>query len=425
MIGNEKIFVQIASYRDPELLPTIRDCIKKADSPENLIFCVAWQHSVEDEWDNLDEFKDDPRFIIIDIKHADSQGACWARALCQMKYTDEQYVLQLDSHHRFVRGWDTKCKQMVADLQKEGYKKPLLTAYLPSYDPADDPGARVKEVWKLDFDRFTPEGVIFMMPSTLEDWRDVKSPIPTRFLSAHFLFTLGEWNKKVLYDPNLYFHGEEITLAVRSYTHGYDLFTPNEIIAWHEYTRKGRSKHWDDNNYSEKDIQSLKRVKKILNVDNERDDTDFGIYGLGSIRTQKDYEEYAGIRFNDRAVQTYTLQNLEAPNPLYRTERTYEKSFVHRFKHCIDLWKISIDESIEHDGWVVAFENEKGETVYRQDADKNEIQDIKNKAAEVGNDFYNIWRIFEYNGVPSKWVIWPYSHAHGWGNKIEGTVRKI
>ncbi len=39
-----KIFVQIASYRDPELLPTIRDCIDKAKYPENLTFGICWQH---------------------------------------------------------------------------------------------------------------------------------------------------------------------------------------------------------------------------------------------------------------------------------------------------------------------------------------------------------------------------------------------
>jgi hypothetical protein len=38
----DTIFVQIASYRDPELIPTIYDCIENADFPENLRvqFCL-------------------------------------------------------------------------------------------------------------------------------------------------------------------------------------------------------------------------------------------------------------------------------------------------------------------------------------------------------------------------------------------------
>ena len=50
-----------------------------AKNPENLVFSIAWQHSKDDVWDNLDEYKDDPRFKIVDIDYKDSQGACWAR----------------------------------------------------------------------------------------------------------------------------------------------------------------------------------------------------------------------------------------------------------------------------------------------------------------------------------------------------------
>ena len=68
----DKIFVQIASYRDPELIPTIKDCIAKAKYPKRLTFGICWQHSIDDEWDTLDEYKDDPRFRIIDIDYKDA-----------------------------------------------------------------------------------------------------------------------------------------------------------------------------------------------------------------------------------------------------------------------------------------------------------------------------------------------------------------
>ena len=47
-MGNRKIFIQIASYRDPQLIPTLKDCISKAKNPENLVFAIAWQHSKDD-----------------------------------------------------------------------------------------------------------------------------------------------------------------------------------------------------------------------------------------------------------------------------------------------------------------------------------------------------------------------------------------
>ena len=66
MLAKEKktentIFIQIASYRDPQLLLTLKDCIKNAKYPENLRFGIAWQHDSKDKWDNLGEYAKDKR----------------------------------------------------------------------------------------------------------------------------------------------------------------------------------------------------------------------------------------------------------------------------------------------------------------------------------------------------------------------------
>ena len=421
---SDKIYVQIAAYRDPELLPTIRDCIKRADNPEDLVFCIAWQRSKDDEWDTLEEYTNDPRFKIIDIDYKEGLGTCWARHLLNEAYDGEKYTLQLDSHHRFVRGWDSKCKKMMSDLIAAGHEKPLLTAYVPSYDPENDPASRVKEVWKLNFDRFTPEGVIFMLPANVENIEHHTLPIPTRFFSAHFVFTFGQFVKDVPYDPNLYFHGEEISMAVRAYTAGYDLFIPNEIVCWHEYTRKGRIRHWDENKKWENlNNKSLKRVKQLLGVDGDFADYDFGPYGFGNVRTLNDYVEYSGIRFEDRAVQQYTLDQFDPPNPLYRNTKAYEASFKNVFRHCIDIWKGSVPES-DYDFWVIAFKDEEDNELYRQDADKNEIESLLNNT-ENTSEFHNIWRQFETKKRPHKWIVWPHSVSKDWCDPIEGVLPRI
>ena len=74
----KSIFVQIASYRDPQLIPTIKDCLENAKNPKNLVFSIAWQHAEEDLWDNLDEFLNErsapPAFCLSPL-----QSACtWA-----------------------------------------------------------------------------------------------------------------------------------------------------------------------------------------------------------------------------------------------------------------------------------------------------------------------------------------------------------
>ena len=44
---NNTIFVQIASYKDPELFNTMNDMISNAKYPEALHIGVAWQHGDE------------------------------------------------------------------------------------------------------------------------------------------------------------------------------------------------------------------------------------------------------------------------------------------------------------------------------------------------------------------------------------------
>jgi hypothetical protein len=416
-MGNNKIFIQIASYRDPQLVPTIKDCIKNAKKPENLVFSIAWQRSVDDEWDNLDEFNGDERFKILDINYKDSKGACWARNTLQQQYDGEEYTLQLDSHHRFAENWDDDCIKMIKQLQKKGHKKPLLTGYVSSFDPDNDPAGRIQQPWKMNFDRFIPEGAVFFLPATIDDYKERTEPIPARFYSAHFCFTLGSFVKEVPHDPEYYFHGEEISIAVRAYTWGYDLFHPHKTVVWHEYTRKGRKKQWDDDKqWVTKNVSCHKRNRKLFEMDGEVKDIDFGVYDFGKERTLEDYERYAGVSFKKRAVQKYTVDNNLAPNPpLYGDE--FNSSFLSIFKHCIDVTFDRVPEN-DYDFWVVAFHDEKDETLFRKDADKDEIRRLKNDP----DGYCKIWREFTVETKPKYWVVWPHSESKGWSERIIGDL---
>ena len=413
------IFIQIASYRDPELLPTLEDCINKAKYPENLIFGICHQHSELDEWDNLDKYKNDSRFRIIDIDYKDAKGACWARNQIQQKYDGEKYTFQLDSHHRFIQDWDEELINMILQLQDKGHEKPLLTSYISSYNPQNDPKERFMEPYWMTFDRFIPEGAIFFFPATIPGWKEMTEPLPARFYSAHFAFTLGEFAKEVQHDPEYYFHGEEISIAVRAFTHGYDLFHPHKVIAWHEYTRKGRTKQWDDDSeWGKRNEVSHNRNRILFGMDgNCPCQLDFGIYGFGTKRTLNDYEKYAGIRFRDRGVQQHTLDNKFAPNPSIEDNVEYINSFLNIFKHCIDIGftQIPLDD---YNVFAVAFEDKDGNELHRQDADEAEIKRIKNDPDGYGK----IWRTFNTKVKPTKWIVWPHSVSQGWMTRLEGRI---
>jgi len=409
-----RIFIQIASYRDPELVKTIKSILENAKNPKNIRFGICRQYHPEDGFDSLEEYKDDNRFRVIDILYTESKGVCWARNLTQTLYEGEEYTMQIDSHMRFEKNWDSEFIKMIKQLQKDGFEKPLLTGYVSSFNPENDPAERVKEPWRMVFDRFIPEGAVFFLPETIPGWEKLKKPIPARFYSAHFCFTLGQFSEEVQHDPEFYFHGEEISIAVRAYTWGYDLFHPHKTLVWHEYTRNGRTKQWDDDpDWGNKNVRSHQKNRKLFGMDGEGT-MDMGKYGFGPIRTLREYEIYAGIRFDNRSVQQYTLDKNYPPNPtMFETEEDWKNSFATIFKHCIDLDYKLVPEK-DYDFWVVAFHDANDETIFRQDADTNEINRIMTDPDGYGK----IWRTFQTTVKPSYWVVWPHSISKGWCDRI-------
>ena len=413
--NKETIFIQIASYRDPELGPTLQDLLKQAEKPDNLHICICNQYHPDDKFNkDLDKYRKDKRFTILDVLYSETKGTCWARNYIQQQYKGETYTLQLDSHHRFVKNWDKVAKTMYKDLKKDGYEKPLLTAYIPSYDPDNDPEGRANEPWELTFDRFIPEGAIFFLPQTMHD---TKKPQLGRFFSAHFCFTDGKFCEEVPHDPNYYFHGEEISLAVRAWTHGYDIFYPNKIIAWHEYTRKGRTKQWDDDtDWTTKNNNSHARNRQLLGVDGEIcspcNKKTFEQYGLGDKRTLEEYELFAGIRFKDRSVTQRTSNKLPAPGQP-------EDEFYQKFRHCIDLHKSSFMFK-DYSFVAVILHDEMGNELYRKDQTKEQVTGFLNGTEE----WWKVW--VEYNGpLPYKWIVWPYSESQQWVEYKEGYLHNV
>ena len=422
---SNKIFVSIAAFRDPELVPTINSLLENAKFPENLKICIAWQHGDLDfEVGQLDDYKNDERFIILDIPYLNSKGACWARSTIQQEYRDEDWHLQLDSHHRFVPNWDEKCLELITYLKNvKQVNKPMLTSYIPSYNPRNDPEERAKDIWRLDWDRFIPETPFFVLPASMTE-EEKKEPLVSRFFSGHFVFVQGSWIKEVPYDPNLFFHGEEGSLAVRSWTSGYDMFNPNIQIAFHEYTRDYRKglKVWDENSaWVEFNNKSHERHRQLFEMDGVIRTIDFGIYDFGKERTVAEYEKFSGIQFKSRGVQQWTLDHNPAPNPNdhWLSEEDYQNSFQKIFRHCLDIWKKSLPEK-DYLFFALIFKDENNNDMYREDVNEEQIKRLEEEFKE--KDWYNIWRQFHTSIKPTSWILWPYSKSKGWCQQLTGKL---
>ena len=246
-----KIFVQIASYRDPELAPTIKDALRNAKYPQNLTFGVMHQR------DDTDDFSiSDNRIRIIKIDHTKSKGAGWARSQLQSLYKGEEYTLQIDSHSRFVKDWDIKMIKMHESLNDD---KAILSTYPAAYTPPNNL-IHYNGMVKMALNpkaKFPPTFISSVVKKTPQ-------PVKNYFMSAGFYFTKGIFIKEIPYDPDIYFHGEEVSLAIRSYTNGWNIYTPNDIIIYHFYGRKNFPKHWTDNEWGELEKKSKKRIEDLF-----------------------------------------------------------------------------------------------------------------------------------------------------------------
>lgn len=294
-----RIFVQIAAYRDPQLLPTLRNLSAEAKWPERLHYGICRQYDKRDQFNDLCEYHRDRRVSLIEVPSKASKGACWARHLTQQLYAGEEYALQIDSHTRVAPHWDEAMINMLRQLKERcGVSKPLLTGYAPMFDPTADELTRRSFIpVQMTFSRFTAAGSLLNTSRAMPQWRKLYWPVRARFFSGHFAFAEGRFVREVPYDPHLYFHGEEITMAVRAFTHGYDLFHPHRVMLWHCYERDYRVRHWDDHeNWYRSDESSHHRMRALLGMD-KRHGISFGAFGLGAMRSLKTYERYSGVDF--------------------------------------------------------------------------------------------------------------------------------
>ena len=313
----DKIFVQIASYRDPQLILTIEQMLDLADNPGIFNFGICWQY---DETEDITKFDNLKNFRIGKYHYSESQGLGWARNITNLLYDKEKLTLQLDSHHRFIKGWDSLMLEDY-DQAKSLSKKPVLTTYLTPFEPEQEKYEEMPCV--MSQYEFSEDKLLMSRPYHIMDFKQRDKVIRCRTISGHFYLTDGKFIKEVPYDPDIYFGGyvEETSLSVRAFTNGYDFYSPYRQYIWHEYTRNNRPKHWEDHGKNsptkkdswERDVYARQKTRQLFGQ--EENGIDMGKYGLGKKRSLHDYEVFGGFDFKNCRIQDYTLKVNEPPNP--------------------------------------------------------------------------------------------------------------
>lgn len=269
----ETIFVLTASYKDPEVASTIARLYARAAHPERITVGIHAQNDGGEESPERDP--------IAGLKHAGvhcpqhpicahldsvrvsrqhyklSEGPTVARARAERFYQNETYVLGIDSHCHFVRGWDNVAIDMFKRIEND---HAIITTYPDGYDEGRQ-GGDGSEDYEPDPIPAKTTAIcqtrrvnLHTTVSFKHNFNMIPSPKngPSRvaFFAAGFSFSRGHRITRVPYDfytPYI-FDGEETSMGVRAWTWGYDLYQPDRTVISHLYISSGsaaRPVFWD------------------------------------------------------------------------------------------------------------------------------------------------------------------------------------
>lgn len=294
------IFVQLASYHDYELPGTILNALEMSSGQHEINFGV---HHNYHEVDDI-ALPDIPNVRAAVSKAPHNLGMGISREIAHSFYAGEDYYTQVDAHTRFRENWDVNYIAEINYYKSLGFEKPLLTTYPRNYwyengKINSDHGWVVSCIsFEEDQERFKT----LRIPSQMA-WGNSYGNVFSRSVSGGSIFTVGPF-----ITPNRRTHsvGEEILIAARAYTHGYDLLIPRENQLSHLYYdhtkphANGRRMVWQDFPEKSKDLETmgLAEVQSIFK------DNIIGDQGLGTARSLEEFEIFSGLDFTAGVVFT-------------------------------------------------------------------------------------------------------------------------
>lgn len=389
------VFVQMTSYKNFDVIPTIRDCIEKSADKDNLYFGVCLQQDEE-----IPQEIQHPRIRVQKIPFKESPGPGWAKSVAQSFYDGQDYVLQIDSGSRFEERWDEK---LIEALANTGSSNPIISNYPNRYNPATGEKEQPQTSYKNQ-----PHQIISGVPSTWPfPMKGATSIIPSRWINENFFFANGHHCKNVKYDPQIYYSEFESTLTVRSFCAGYDIFCHYLPMVWRDYSQ--RSANWtDDPNWWVKDQISKSRLVRLVNNDIEPE------FALSSVRSLRDFELYSGIDFKGNRIQRSTVSG-DNPPCKYENEDQWDKDYLKDNIITVSWDTNEIEKSDDYDYWYFAIEDEAGNVINRQDL----RQERDGKLLNFESNFKKIYFKTISTMAPKKLVIQPVSKSKGWLKKVK------
>lgn len=294
---------------DNELESTILSCLLQSDNPNDITIGISFIGNYEFYKAFDDKFKNSDNIKTSFHEIEGNNGVGKARIFAASKYDNEDYFLQIDSHMNFARSWDTHLiKKITEAKEKFNNNKVILTAYAGSYKYEhignDNYSIRILQnrfgynEWESQQFRIK-EKFIPLWTYTMDD--SLKDFMLMPKISAHMMFTYGDFAKNLHISEDVIFWEEEILQSIELINDGYLLIYPgvecyiyhlNSDQIWnHKGYRKGNIERHEDLGLSWDD--------SCINIENN-----FLNYLKNNPDKVDKYEKYIGFNLIDGYVDT-------------------------------------------------------------------------------------------------------------------------
>jgi len=313
-----------------------KDITGKLDSPID-------RNGIEDfcAMSNLKKYCTNGQIRVLYVHEHESLGPAMARYYASKLWGGETFFVQTDSHLRFAFEWDEKyCNEIKLT---RSYPKSVLSSYPPGFKQIEFISRGFNQTNTTDKNSSNYDTVVETLGCRLctcntppkepnpilhinlgQSYKGGESrPTQIPFMAAGFFFTRSEFLKDIPFDPFLpwTFMGEEISLSMRAWTSGWDIYAPRKNLIAHQYRPPslGIPKYWStvnqmmkvgfQNNYLQGKV--IRRVKNLVGYPGsttEKIETDGSSiiltesehYGLGSVRSWDDYMKFTNLTIDEK-----------------------------------------------------------------------------------------------------------------------------
>lgn len=233
-----KILVSMIAYREKFLAESVKDCLEKADNPDDLHFSIVSEQAKPEQHADL-SFVPPNQLTYRRYDLSEYRTIMWSRNKTTDVAINYDYILYTCGHNLYASGWDT----LVIDSLKEAEEissKAIITSSGPEFE-FDSKG-------KISYSPRSGRTVNKYRPKIPADYvpgygfpNEHQTTIPKNlsivedvYMQWSWVFAPKQYVEEVPIDPEMGYHGEEIYLTVVSWARGWRFFATSETLYFHD-----------------------------------------------------------------------------------------------------------------------------------------------------------------------------------------------